>query len=92
MAIATVIAEGTAAANATLETTGNVVIVATKLGHEEYVFVHIYGLGGDTEVAVYNRVPIILSRENNSAQLVGPCKYEVYKDETDVAVGVGYYA
>jgi len=92
MAITSLIAAGTAAADASLEITGNVTIVATKLKHGENVQVKVYGLAGDVEQAIYHNVTIVLSSKSNSAQLVGPCKYHVYKPITEESFGVGYYA
>lgn len=92
MAITSLIAADTAAADAELDVTGTVTIVATKLIKSEQVTVHVYGLAGDTEQARNNNKDIILTRKNNSSQLVGPCKYHVYKSVTKESLGVGYHA
>lgn len=92
MAITSLIAAGTAAADAALDISSSVTIVATKLTRGEKVWVKVYGLAGDVEQAVNDNKDIILSVQNNSAQLFGPCKYHVYKSVTEVSLGVGYYA
>ncbi len=92
MAITSLISADTAAADAELEVTGNITIVATKLIKSEQVTIHVYGLAGDIEQAINDNKKIILTRKNNSAQLVGPCKYHVYKSVTEESLGVGYHA
>ncbi len=92
MAITSLIAAGTAAANAELDISSSVTIVATKLGRGEKVWVHIIGLAADKEQAVNDNKDIILTKQNNSAQLFGPAIYQVYKSITAVSLGVGYYA
>lgn len=91
MAITSLIAAGTAAADTDLETTGNIVVVATKLADDESVIVHVYGLAGDTEIARNINKAIVLTKDNNSTQLIGPCKYHFYKSVTAASLGVGYY-
>ena len=92
MAITSLIAAGTAAADAALDISSTVTIVVTKLTGSETVTIHVYGLDGDTEQGWNDFKQIILTRKNNSAQLVGPCKYHVYKSVTATSLGVGYYA
>ena len=92
MAVTELIAAGTAAADASLEISSSVTIVATKLTRGEKVWIKVYGLAGDVEQAINENKRIILNVQNNSAQLFGPCKYHVYKSATSVSLGVGYYA
>lgn len=92
MAITSLIAAGTAAADAELDITGNVVLIATDLARGEKVSVYVYGLAGDVEPARNDGEPIELTRGNNSTQLIGPAKYHVYKSATAASLGVGYHA
>ena len=92
MAITSLIAAGTAAADAELDIASSVTIFATKLADGEAITIHIVGLASDTEQAINVRQPIVLTRLNNSAQLFGPCIYHVYKSITAASLGVGYYA
>jgi hypothetical protein len=91
MALTSLITAATSVQSAELVATGNVVLVITKLARGEYVFVHVKGLAGDTEVAVQNRMPVVISQENNFVSLPGPCVYHVYKPLTAASVGVGYH-
>ena len=85
MAIVSLIAANTTAGDAALETLDDVQLIATKLGAEEYIFISIYGLAGDTEIFA------TLSNRNSSMVLPGPSKYHVNKPVTAVSLGVGYH-
>ena len=91
MAVTEWIAAGAAAADAALETTGNIVAVANDLVGNQRIVIKFYDAAGGVEQVRQEGKELILTQRNNAVQLVGPCKYHAYKDATAATAGLAYY-